>query len=82
MLVNISQAAKHLDLTVRTVREYCYKNIIPHYKIGPLKSDFIIDTRLLRFKLDELDEWIKRFRIPSIYEKENKHLRKKLPWEK
>ena len=47
--IGIEEAANHLGVTVVTVRNWIKKTDIPAHKIG----------KLWKFKLSELDEWVK-----------------------
>ncbi|MPN46456.1 hypothetical protein SDC9_194042 [bioreactor metagenome] len=47
--IGIENAAKHLGVTKDTVRTWIKKTDIPAHKIG----------KLWKFKLSELDEWVK-----------------------
>lgn len=47
--IGIEDAAKHLGVTKDTVRTWIKKTDIPAHKIG----------KLWKFKLSELDEWVK-----------------------
>lgn len=47
--IGIEDAAKYLDVTKDTVRTWIKKTDIPAHKIG----------KLWKFKLSELDEWVK-----------------------
>jgi len=47
--IGIEDAAKHLGVTKDTVRVWIRKTDIPAHKIG----------KLWKFKLSELDEWVK-----------------------
>ncbi len=47
--VGINEAATHLGVTKDTIRNWIKKTAIPAHKIG----------KLWKFKLSELDEWVK-----------------------
>lgn len=47
--VGINEAATHLGVTKETIRNWIKKTDIPAHKIG----------KLWKFKLSELDEWVK-----------------------
>lgn len=47
--IGIEDAARHLGITKDTVRAWIKKTDIPAHKIG----------KLWKFKLSELDEWVK-----------------------
>lgn len=47
--IGIDQVAKYMGVTKETVRNWIKKTDIPAHKIG----------KLWKFKLSELDEWIK-----------------------
>lgn len=47
--VGINEAATHLGVTKDTIRNWIKKTDIPAHKIG----------KLWKFKLSELDEWVK-----------------------
>ena len=48
--VSIEEAAEHLDVKVSTIRDWIRKDVnIPRNKIG----------KQWKFKLSELDEWVK-----------------------
>ena len=47
--VGIHEAATHLGVTKETIRNWIKKTDIPAHKIG----------KLWKFKLSELDEWVK-----------------------
>ena len=47
--INIAEAAEHLGVKIDTVRTWIKRTDIPAHKIG----------KLWKFKLSELDEWVK-----------------------
>ena len=47
--VSLAEAATHLGVKVDTIRAWIKKTDIPSHKIG----------KLWKFKLSELDEWVK-----------------------
>ena len=47
--ISITEAATHLGVKVDTIRAWIKKTDIPAHKIG----------KLWKFKLSELDEWVK-----------------------
>ena len=47
--IGINEAAEHLGLTKDTIRNWIKKGKIPAHRIG----------KLWKFKLSELDEWVK-----------------------
>ena len=47
--VGIDEASKHLGVTKESIRNWIKKTDIPAHKIG----------KLWKFKLSELDEWVK-----------------------
>jgi len=53
-LLDKSEAAKYLGLSVRTVDYYIQKRLLPFYKIG---------GKTVRFRLSDLDAALEKFRI-------------------
>ena len=47
--ISLAEAAKHLDVTKDSIRNWIKKTDIPAHKIG----------KLWKFKKSELDEWVK-----------------------
>jgi excisionase family DNA binding protein len=53
-LLDKTEAAKYLGLSVRTVDYYIQKRLLPFYKIG---------GKTVRFRLSDLDAALEKFRI-------------------
>lgn len=51
-LLDISQAAKHLNIKVSRLRTAVLRKEIPYFKVG----------RLVRFHKDDLERWIEKLR--------------------
>lgn len=62
-MVRIEEAAKLVSMSVNTLRNKCSKKEIPHYKTD----------RLLYFDTDELDEWLRQYKVET-----NANLMKKI----
>jgi excisionase family DNA binding protein len=52
----IDEVAEHLKVTKETIRAWIRENKIPNYKVG----------KQYRFKLSEIDEWIKSGKSAEI----------------
>ena len=50
LVLTVQQVADLLQKKPRTVREMCYKKLIPHYKVG----------RSIRFREEEILAWLKQ----------------------
>lgn len=50
LLLNIKEISEYLGVSVQTIYDWVYKEKIPYHKVG----------RLLRFDLNEINEWIRR----------------------
>lgn len=55
-LVDIDGAARHLGCTPRLIRELWTRRVLPAVKVG----------RLVRFDLDDLDQYIDAQRVPAV----------------
>ena len=50
-MVNVKAAAAFLGISLSNVYAYVERKQVPHYRIG----------RSIKFRVSELDEWLKRF---------------------
>lgn len=50
LLLNIEEISGYLGVSKQTIYDWVYKKEIPYHKVG----------RLLRFDLNEINEWIRR----------------------
>lgn len=62
-MVRIEEAARHVSMSVHTLRNKCSAKEIPHYKVD----------RLLYFDTDELDRWLRQCKVET-----NTNLMKKI----
>lgn len=56
-LVDLAAAADHLGVSERTMKYLHDTRQVPHYPIG---------KRLIRFDLNDLDEYLDRGRVPAV----------------
>ncbi len=49
--VTVKDISEHTGITEDTIRRYVREDKIPHYRIGP---------KIIRLRLDEVEEWIKQ----------------------
>lgn len=56
--VNIEEIADYLSITTDTAREWIKAGMLPAYKAG----------RRYKFKLSEVDEWVRKGKIKEIEE--------------
>ena len=52
MWLTVKEASEHYKIKKSTLYHWVASGTIPHYKIG----------QLVRFKKDEIDEWLKKFK--------------------
>ena len=55
-LLTLPQLSDYIGLAKQTIYKYSYSKTIPHYKTG----------KKLVFKKEEIDEWLKTFKIKTI----------------
>ena len=66
LLFDIEQISNYLSIKEKTIYSKVEKNEIPHYKIG----------RLIRFKKDEIDQWMESCRQAKKLEAEQQKIKK------
>ena len=55
-LLGYAQAAEYIGLAEATVRRYVFLRLLPHIKLG---------RKLVRFKAEDLAQWIDQHAVPS-----------------
>lgn len=66
MYVDVKELSKYLSIKESTIYSWVERKAIPHYKVNRF---------LIRFRIEEIDEWLKGFRNIETEQRARKSLR-------